>query len=388
MTKIVQVAGGPADSEDQYVGPERELRVDESNKEIRVHDGLTPGGHRVLARDANDERYQQKSVELNGINFPAARRGFLARIADGVYALRQMVGVANQITVVNGNGVSGNPTIGLAEIQDGAHSWTGEQTYAEEIQAEGGIAGDLFGDSAGTHTGPVVGNVLGDLTGDSTGIHTGPQVGSVDVRGQSFQASKQLTLAMFTDGAVEDFVQLMDDYLNPPGTIKLYIGDLELINAPWYICDGTNGTPNWAGIIPIGFNASIPLGTQAGSATHSHTGNTEAAGTHGHDLDIADHILTTAEMPEHTHYAGIVDSSDAIFNRGGVAAVPTRGNSVATATATGDTEPVTSATGGGDGHTHAGSIAESSGSHSHPFTSEAASNLPRVIGVCFIMKGA
>jgi len=43
----------------------------------------------------------------------------------------------------------------------------------------GPVTGNLTGNSSGTHTGPVVGNVTGDLTGNSSGTHTGPVVGNV-----------------------------------------------------------------------------------------------------------------------------------------------------------------------------------------------------------------
>src|SRR3546814_15801137 len=46
----------------------RELTVDTSNQELRLHDGVTPGGHRFLNRDSNDQRYQAKSSELDGFN--------------------------------------------------------------------------------------------------------------------------------------------------------------------------------------------------------------------------------------------------------------------------------------------------------------------------------
>src|SRR3546814_1446734 len=68
MTKEVQHAGGNATNQNQYIGPPRELTVDTSNQELRLHDGVTPGGHRFPNRDSNDQRYQAKSSELDGFN--------------------------------------------------------------------------------------------------------------------------------------------------------------------------------------------------------------------------------------------------------------------------------------------------------------------------------
>ena len=42
-----QVGWGTADS-DVYIGPERQLTVDSERHELRLHDGTTPGGHRIL----------------------------------------------------------------------------------------------------------------------------------------------------------------------------------------------------------------------------------------------------------------------------------------------------------------------------------------------------
>src|SRR3546814_19002208 len=68
MTKEVQLAGGNATNQNLYIGPPRELTVDTSNQELRLHDGVTPGGHRFPHRDSNDQRYQAKSREIDGFN--------------------------------------------------------------------------------------------------------------------------------------------------------------------------------------------------------------------------------------------------------------------------------------------------------------------------------
>lgn len=47
MTKNVSQPGGPASSENLKRGYPRQLRVDETRWELRVHDGVTPGGHRI-----------------------------------------------------------------------------------------------------------------------------------------------------------------------------------------------------------------------------------------------------------------------------------------------------------------------------------------------------
>src|SRR3546814_5521428 len=86
MTKEVQLAGGNATNQNQYIGPPRELTVDTSNQELRLHDGVTPGGHRFPNRDSNDQRYQAKSSELDGFNgWEPSDRGWLVRLGPATY---------------------------------------------------------------------------------------------------------------------------------------------------------------------------------------------------------------------------------------------------------------------------------------------------------------
>jgi hypothetical protein len=50
--------------------------------------------------------------------------GILTRLADEIWALRTITGTTNRVTVVNGNGVSGNPTIDIASTYIGQASIT------------------------------------------------------------------------------------------------------------------------------------------------------------------------------------------------------------------------------------------------------------------------
>lgn len=52
--------------------------------------------------------------ELAGIN-SITGTGLVARISTGVYATRTLTGTTNQVTVTDGNGVAGNPTISLPQ---------------------------------------------------------------------------------------------------------------------------------------------------------------------------------------------------------------------------------------------------------------------------------
>src|SRR3546814_3422523 len=84
MTKEVQLAGGNATNQNQYIGPPRELTVDTSNQELRLHDGVTPGGHRFPNRDSNDQRYQAKRSEEHTSELQS-----LMRISYAVFCLKK-----------------------------------------------------------------------------------------------------------------------------------------------------------------------------------------------------------------------------------------------------------------------------------------------------------
>jgi hypothetical protein len=116
MTERVQVIGGEAEWTDAFVPRARELVVDESNHELRVGDGVTPGGHRLPNRDSNDARYQLKNPELDAFaGFDILKRGFLSRVGPASYAFRKLTVTDAALEIINADGYLGNPQISLAE---------------------------------------------------------------------------------------------------------------------------------------------------------------------------------------------------------------------------------------------------------------------------------
>lgn len=72
--------------------------------------------------------------------------------------------------------------------------------------------------------------------------------------------------------------------LVPAGVIVMWSGSVASIPSGWYICDGTNGTPNLTGRFVVHADAD--------------SGGTYAPGDTGGADDVT---LTEAQMPAHTH---------------------------------------------------------------------------------------
>ena len=72
----------------------------------------------------------------------------------------------------------------------------------------------------------------------------------------------------------------------PAGMISLWYGSLGSIPVGWYLCDGTNGTPDLRDRFVIAAGSSYAVGATGGVATNT---------------------LTTNELPAHTHTATVTD---------------------------------------------------------------------------------
>lgn len=384
MTKNVQQVGGPKAEQDVFVGEARQITVDTDNWDLLLHDGVTPGGRRILNQDNGDERWQQRSEELDGFNFNPEGRGFLVRLSAGNYRLRVLRVDERQLGLTNPDGYDGNPQISLKERISTTHIF--EQDLGVEGDLE--VAGEISGDTFGTHNGPVVGNVTGnvtgDVTGDAAGNHTGSFTGDVDVRGQTIQLDAgQIPLAAL-NGLI-DFIKL---HAVPEGIIMLWSGTESDIPAGWELCNGLNGTPDLTDKFVIGAGSlDFEAGDQGGSLNHTHANTMSSAGSHTHSITIAGHALTTNEMPNHRHGSGATAAGS------GGADIYAHGNRPATTSrsfegtgSAGTMEGWTSQDGGGEAHTHAGSSADSAGSHTHAMNNVAASSLPPYYALCYIMR--
>lgn len=381
--KQVQLAGGPADEQDQYIGVDRELTVDTSNYGLRLHDGVEPGGRPILNRDANDQRYQARSEELDGLlGFEPSNRGFLARLGPSTYRLRTLTVNIQNMVIDNEDGYDGNPVFGLAPTIESDHAWTGEHSFAEPIQAEGGVVGDVTGDTTGTHTGNVVGNVTGNLTGDATGDHSGTFTGSADFTGGTVE---------FANGAIP-LAALGADVLNyillhamPIGGTIPFHGDIVDVPDNYWPCDGTHGTPDYRDRFVMCAGPINAVDSFGGVSVHSHSATIDAGGAHSHTGTTGGTALTEAQLPAHTHGNGVVDKNDNLFNHGGIAAAPTMANSIDGNSSDGVREGNTTSVGSGATHNHSVAI-DAGGAHTHTATTSNATNLPPYFSKLWIMR--
>ena len=169
----------------------------------------------------------------------------------------------------------------------------------------------------------------------------------------------------------------------PIGAITLWMGATAPTN--WAICDGTNGTPDMRGLLPIGVNGSYALDSTGGSAdaiavSHSHTATTNSTGAHTHSLSG-----TSGGGGGHTHSAATTTTPGSPLvsgSKAGFAYFPTGGQNVANK----NINPV-----GNHTHSIAGSAA-SNGNHTHTITvasggaSGTGKNLPPYRAVNYIMR--
>jgi hypothetical protein len=345
LTKRVQLAGESAEVEKFLVGLERELRVDMDNDSLRLHDGAKVGGFEFPNRDSLVALFQARSLELDGFNFGAQEKGILVRVGPASYKIRSLTANAGQISITNPRGTAGNLYFELLGTITTDHTWTGSHIFVNPIEADGGV--------------------IGNLTGDAEGNHTGSFTGAVDIRGEIF---------LTDDGQITEAQIDPDAWIKwgiPVGGIIMWAGLIVDIPESWALCDGTNGTPNLVNRFIVGAGDAYNPGESGGSETASLIGSTEEAGDHTHALTIADHALSIAEIPAHTHGIRYGRTGTSTYS-----ADADDGNGII------QSEP----TGGGGTHTHAGSTAANAGVHSHDITIDMELVKPPYYALCYIQK--
>lgn len=73
----------------------------------------------------------------------------------------------------------------------------------------------------------------------------------------------------------------------PSGVILIWSGASSAIPTGWYLCNGTNGTPDLRDRFVVGAGSTYDVGNTGGSkdavvVAHTHTGTTDTSGAHNH----------------------------------------------------------------------------------------------------------
>lgn len=385
MTKRVQILGHTAEVANQFVGEEREITIDTDNRELRIHDAVTPGGAKLLDRDANDERYQARSTELDGLlDFEPNQRGFLTRLGPSDYRLRSITVNGQQLVIDNANGYDGNPLVELAAEITSDHTFSGSVTFTAAIQAEGGVVGDVTGNTAGVHTGNVVGDVTGNLTGNANGDHTGSFEGDANFEGFGVNFAAGQILLAWLEAAIVDFITTSGV---PVGTVVAFAGTIGDVPDNWFVCDGTNGTPDLRGRFIISVSPDYVANATGGTAEHNHAVSIDSGGAHLHTGTVGDTAITIAQMPAHEHGNGVTNTDTDLYCYGSMASPVSTADSIDDNSSNGTVQGITENVGGGDPHSHSLAI-DSGGAHTHTGDTDNTSTLPPYYAMLYIMKGA
>ena len=98
----------------------------------------------------------------------------------------------------------------------------------------------------------------------------------------------------------------VDAYKVPAGGIIMWSGSTGSIPSGWFLCNGSNGTPDLRNRFVVGAGGSYGVGATGGADSvtlstsqipaHSHSGSTSSAGGHNHTFSG-----TTSEIGDHTH---------------------------------------------------------------------------------------
>lgn len=356
-----------------FTGEVGELRYDSSNWDLLLHDGVTEGGRRFLNMTNADERYQARSTELDGlISFEPQQKGYLVRLGAADYRIRTITVDSANLVVTNGNAYNGNTLIGLKPTITSVHTWSGIQTFSAQIKADGGVLGNLIGNSTGTHTGNSVGN--------SAGVHTG----SVDVRGANLLLDDgQIHLAALNDDVGEYILARGIPY----GGIIMWSGLVSAIPEYWYLCDGGNGTPDLRDRFIVGAGNNYPRGATGGAAGVAPGFTTDSGGSHSHTGTAESHVLTEEEMPAHFHGGGPTDTNTGVSAWAAQGLMPASSSrSMRDHPDAGHAQAKTTTVGGSVGHTHTLGV-DNGGAHTHTGTITTFDNRPPYYALAYIMKG-
>lgn len=112
--KVLLLPRGSTGLNDAYTGPSGQLTMDLDRNELRLHDGVTPGGHRILNLEQLLLLFMAKDSEFGEVAFAEPEVGYLVRIGDRQYALREIEALADGgIVVTDGPATAANTVLSI-----------------------------------------------------------------------------------------------------------------------------------------------------------------------------------------------------------------------------------------------------------------------------------
>ena len=264
----------PDDLKKRYDYPAETIQKDLNNLEVELEKETASTNLGASALDENDISNANVQDKLNKIytEFKDVRDGGVkdaslvtSKIQDGAITNAKVQDSAINTNKIEDSSITTNKIADLNvttnKIADGAI--TGEKVdsnvkKAVNINAEKMNTNDTSADNVQAK--------LNKLYEDMVDITQG------SVADNSITTNK-IVNGSITEGKIADGLGLV-----PRGLISMWSGSL--IPNGWYLCDGTNGTPDLRNRFIVGSGSEYSIGDVGGKKTH---------------------VLTVAEMPSHTH---------------------------------------------------------------------------------------
>lgn len=254
--------------------------------------------------------------------------------------------VDDLVDFVNGEGSHAGAGLTYDLVDKGnSQTISGQKTFSSAILANGGVTGNLTGNASGS---------AGSCTGNSA---TATKLATA----RTITISGGVAGSASFDGSADISISTTSAF--PSGGIIIWSGSSSAIPSGWYLCNGSNGTPDLRNRFVVGATSTYAVGATGGS--------------------------TDATLPAHSHtYSGTVSTTSLVgeaYTCGGNSALSSSGIMSNTST---------SSRPGGDyasGYQQKTSI---DATHNHTFsgtssiTGSAATNanLPPYYALCYIMK--
>ena len=345
----------PEELKKRYDYPAETIQKDLNNLEVELEKETASTNLGASSLDENDISNANVQDKLNKIytEFKDVRDGGVkdgslvtSKIQDGAITNSKIQDGAINTTKIEDLSITtskiANSNVTTNKIEDGAV--TGEKIDVNVKKAVNITAEKMnANDTSDGNVQAKINKIYDDLVGITQG--------SV--------ADNSITTSKIVNGAVTG-EKITNGYgLVPKGLICMWSGST--VPSGWYLCDGTNGTPDLRNRFIVGSGDEYSVGTTGGNKTV---------------------ILTTAQMPAHTH-TGTTEEVTVTKEYTTVATTPTSSGK--------EQYPCLGASGTGSGYD--GSYPIDMGTHSHSFTTDstgsgqAHENRPPYYALAFIMKG-